>query len=204
MNTKHHWEGVYSTKSEDGLSWHQDCPALSLRLIKEAAIPRIQGVLDVGGGTSPLAGRLVEAGFSPVAVLDVSAAALENAKRRSGCRASAIEWIEGDVTAFVPGRTYGLWHDRAVLHFLTGEADRRKYKDALEQAVTVGGHVILATFSLDGPRQCSGLPVRRYDAALMSSELGDRFELLREARETHLTPWGSEQEFNYFHFRKTA
>lgn len=204
MSAKHHWDGVYSTKGEDDLSWHQEQPEVSLRLIQETGLPRNRGVIDIGGGTSPLASHLVEAGYSRVTVLDVSAAAIENAKGRSGRHADAIEWIEEDITVFVPGRTYGVWHDRAVFHFLTEKEDRRKYRITLDQAVPAGGHVILATFSLDGPQQCSGLPVRRYDAALMSSELGDRFKLVREAHETHVTPWGREQKFNYFHFRRIA
>ena len=38
---------------------------------------------------------------------------------------------ESDVTRFEPRRTYALWHDRAVFHFLTDEAGRRQYRETL-------------------------------------------------------------------------
>jgi len=68
---RRHWEAIYHAKAEDELSWHQDDPALSLRLIREVASPEDR-IIDVGGGSSRLAGRLVEAGFQHVAVLDIA------------------------------------------------------------------------------------------------------------------------------------
>jgi hypothetical protein len=69
------------------------------------------------------------------------------------------------------------------------------------KSVKHGGHVIVATFAPDGPEQCSGLPVVRYDPNQLHNEFGPEFELLEHASEEHKTPWGSVQHFVYCHFR---
>jgi SAM-dependent methyltransferase len=143
---------------------------------------------------------LLDAGFSRMAVLDISAAALEHARLRLGKRANSVEWLEADVTTFRPGRRFGLWHDRAVFHFLTGKTDRQKYVETLKRTLIPRGHVILATFAIDGPPKCSGLDVSRYDAVGMRAEFGGEFQLLEQLDETHVTPWNTAQKFSYFHF----
>jgi len=94
---------------------------------------------------------------------------------------------------------YDIWHDRAVFHFLTDPADRMAYVRQVMKAVRPGGHVIVSTFAPDGPEQCSGLPVARYDPDQLHHEFGDSFELLEHSREEHKTPWGSVQHFVYCH-----
>ena len=158
-------------------------------------------MIDVGGGSSLLASRLLEAGYA-VAVLDVSAAALERAKARMGPRAADVGWIVADLTEVADVGRFDLWHDRAVFHFLTDPADREKYVALLNRTVPPGGHAVIATFALDGPERCSGLEVVRYDAASLGRELGPHFALLRTVPETHLTPWGAPQSFQYSLFRK--
>ncbi len=202
MKLKEHWNHVYETKTPEDVSWHQSQPDVSLHLIANSAVPLENGVIDVGGGTSALAQCLLKAGYSHVAVLDISAAALAQTKHHLGADADKIEWIEADITCFTPSRAYGIWHDRAVFHFLTEQADRAKYRQAMDNTLLPDAHVILATFAPDGPEKCSGLPVRRYDAASISLELGEEYELLEQLDETHVTPWQSEQKFCYFHFKK--
>lgn len=63
---------------------------------------------------------------------------------------------------------------------------------------------IIATFALDGPRKCTGLDVVRYDEQSICAELGSEFMLLDVRRETHITPWQSEQRFVYFRFRQAG
>jgi hypothetical protein len=60
---------------------------------------------------------------------------------------------------------------------------------------------VIATFALDGPAKCSGLDVVRYDEQAMLAELGTEFQLQEIRRETHITPWQSEQRFIYFRFQ---
>lgn len=64
------------------------------------------------------------------------------------------------------------------------------------------GHVIMATFALDGPTQCSGLDVVRYDADSLGAQLGDDFWLRDTYSETHITPWGGEQQFSWSWFQQ--
>lgn len=208
MNCKDHWNQVYETKAPDELSWFQPSPATSLKLIEAAGgAGRAGGIIDVGGGASLLVDRLLEAGAHPLAVLDISAAALAQAGRRLGARAREIAWIEADltdVTEFNPPSRFGVWHDRAVFHFLTSEADRAHYVQNLRRTLTPGGAVIIATFALDGPLKCSGLEVARYDAATISAQLGSAFQLMEQVDETHVTPWNTPQKFSYFRFALRA
>ena len=98
--------------------------------------------------------------------------------------------------------TVDFWHDRAVFHFLTDAAARAAYLAQVHRSVKPGGHVMVATFGLDGPERCSGLPVARYDAAGIHAVFGDAFVKVDEASEVHATPWGSSQAFVYCFCRR--
>jgi trans-aconitate methyltransferase len=202
MIRKDHWNTVYSTKAPDDVSWFQSRPEVSLQLIERTGVTKHEPLIDVGGGASTLVDYLLEAGHTALTVLDISGVALEQARHRLGSRASRVQWIEADVTAFIPPRSFALWHDRAVFHFLTDPDDRRKYRETLAQAVAPHGHVIIAAFALDGPTQCSGLEVVRYDAARICAELGAAFELKEQVVEMHHTPWDTTQSFTYFRFQR--
>lgn len=199
MSRKEHWENVYVTKTDSEVSWTQADPRTSLTLINEVA-PR-GTVIDVGGGTSLLADKLLEAGYA-VTVLDISQAALDRAQLRLGERASKIRWVADDVTDAGDLGAFDVWHDRAVFHFLTDAGDRRKYIALAERCVGVGGHLVIGTFALDGPEKCSGLPVERYDGKKLAAELGAGFNLKKELAETHMTPWGKPQQFLYAVFER--
>lgn len=204
MGRKTHWERVYTTQSPDQVGWFQPRPALSLQLIESAGVPPDAGIVDVGAGASTLVDELLERGYADISVLDVSRSGVQHAKRRLGERAEQVQWIEADVTGFRPERHWDLWHDRAVLHFLTDPSDRSGYRRALEAGVAPGGHVIIATFGLEGPKRCSGLEVVRYDPATLSAELGEGFELREAHGEDHLTPTGVIQPFVYCLFRRRS
>jgi SAM-dependent methyltransferase len=204
-----HWEEVYTSRRETDVSWFQDIPVPSLELIERAQGGRdtlIGGsdirIIDVGGGASRLADGLLQRGFLHLTVLDISLAALDLAALRLGRRASEVQWITADVTEWHPSRRFGVWHDRAVFHFLVDPADRAAYVARLKEALVGGGHAIIATFATDGPDTCSGLPVRRYDAASLATELGDEFTLVDSRPHDHVTPWNSSQRFQFSVFRK--
>ena len=116
---KRHWEDVYSKKAESDVSWFQAEPATSIEFIGHCGAGKDAAIIDIGGGESRLVDRLLDAGYSDVTVLDVSGHALEYTKARLGARAGAVQWIVADITDWKPPRRYRLWHDRAVLHFLT-------------------------------------------------------------------------------------
>jgi ubiquinone/menaquinone biosynthesis C-methylase UbiE len=201
---KQHWEQVYATKSPLDVSWYQTQPTLSLDLIGHAGVAHDAPVIDVGGGASVLVDRLLTRGFARVAVLDISAKALDAARQRLGERARDVEWYEADVTEFQPPHSFALWHDRAVFHFLTEAEDRRRYVATLKRALETNGHVIIASFTIGGPTRCSNLDIVQYDAAKLAAELGDEFVLQEEVSEVHVTPAAKEQKFGFFRFQRRA
>lgn len=205
MPSKEHWERVYSTNAPTAVSWYQEHAALSFRLIEQAGVPKTAAIIDVGGGASTLVDDLLRAGYRHLSVLDLSGAALQAARARLGKRARDVTWIEADIRSVaLAANAYDVWHDRAVFHFLTADADRRAYVRATLRAVKPGGHVIVATFAEDGPPQCSGLPVVRYNAEQLHAQFGKSFTLVGHDREAHHTPFGTIQEFTYCYCRTAA
>ena len=203
MNTKTHWEHIYETKAPTQVSWYQEHARFSLQYIRSTGIQKTDAIIDVGGGASTLVDDLVADGYQQISVLDVSAVALQLARQRLGTHAVEVNWIESDVTqADLPEQAYDLWHDRAVFHFLTQALDRQRYIHTVRQAVRKGGHVIVATFAPDGPDQCSGLDVVRYSPESLHHEFGEGFDMVDSTRETHHTPFGTEQKFIYCYCRK--
>ena len=198
---QNHWEQVYQSKESTEVSWYQEYPDQSMRMIEKVMASKADAVIDVGGGASVLIDTLLQKDYSRPAVLDISAAALKCAQQRLCERAELIEWFVADVTAFEPPHRFSLWHDRAVFHFLTAETDRKKYLAVLREALEPDAHLVIATFAEDGPEKCSGLPVERYDSEKLMRTLGDEFELLEQQVESHITPSGMEQKFNYFLLR---
>lgn len=197
-----HWQGVYTKKGESDVSWYQESPAPSLELIGQVGATTASAVIDVGGGASRLVDNLIDQGFKDVTVLDLSEAALEAAKARLGGRASQVHWIVADATLWEPHKAYDIWHDRAAFHFLTEDRDRAAYVVRLERALKVGGYAIIATFALDGPERCSGLPVVRYDPVRLGQILGPGLQVVDSRRHVHATPWGTEQSFQFSVFRR--
>ena len=196
MQAKDHWEKVYSTKAANAVSWFQPHADYSVGLIQAAGVGCDASIIDVGGGASTLVDDLLANGFANLTVLDLSAVALAEARKRLGSHASKVRWIEADITrADLPASQYDVWHDRAVFHFLTSPEDRAAYVKAVFHSVKPGGHVIVATFAEDGPNQCSGLPVMRYRAEELHAEFGGSFSLLSHRKEAHHTPAGTEQQF---------
>ena len=201
-NRSAHWESVYRTKGEREVSWFQETPSVSPELIRSAGATRHSAIIDIGGGASRLVDALVYEGYDAVTVLDLSKAALVAAKTRLGQSAAGVTWIVADVVKWKPPRRYDVWHDRAAFHFLTDAGDRTAYADCLRESLRPGGYAIIATFALDGPERCSGLPVIRYDAASLGKVLGSAFTLLETRRHDHHTPMGSTQRFQFSVFRR--
>ena len=203
MQTKTHWENVYTTKPASEVSWFQEHSEVSLDLIKRTGVSQQSFVIDVGGGASTLVDDLLSDGFENITVLDISAAALHVAQARLAERAQVVTWLEADITRVtLPASHYNVWHDRAVFHFLTRPADRKRYVETVLASVKPGGHVIVATFSLDGPLRCSGLDVVRYSPDGLHEEFGESFLLVEHTQEVHHTPFGTQQQFVYCYCRK--
>ncbi|MCK4176820.1 class I SAM-dependent methyltransferase [Aciditerrimonas ferrireducens] len=197
-----HWRSVYTTRPPTSRSWYQAEPRVSLALLDALGVGPQTAVLDVGGGASFLADRLVARGFRDVTVLDVAEEALAEVAGRLGGD-PRVTLLCSDLLAFAPTRRYGCWHDRAVLHFLT-EDELPAYQAVLRRALDPGGAVVVGAFAPDGPEQCSGLPVRRYDPPGLLAALGPGFEAVASEREEHRTPTGAVQPFAWLAARRTG
>lgn len=200
-DTARHWDDAYA-RGEGNLSWYESVPTSSLRMLDAAGIDVSAAVVDVGGGTSRLVDELVARGHVRMTVLDVSSVAIEHAQRRLCERAERVEWVVADIRTWQPEHRYQVWHDRAVFHFLTDPADRAAYRDTLHRATAPGSVVVIATFASDGPAQCSGLVVARYDPTGISAALGPDWELVDSMHEEHRTPRGVTQPFTWAILRR--
>ncbi len=197
----HHWDAAYA-EGEMTRSWFEEEPTMSLRLLDSAGVVPAMTVVDVGGGTSRLADALLARGHTEVTVLDVSHVALDVARARLGSDAERVEWSEGEVGTWSPARRYGVWHDRAVLHFMVTEHDQARYLRVLRAATGPGSVAVFGCFAQDGPSSCSGLPVVRRDPGDLEDLLGGEWSLVARDRELHPTPHGGAQAFTWAAFRR--
>ncbi len=200
MANKEHWEKIYETKSPQEVSWTQDVPESSLDFILGLKLDKSTKIIDVGGGESKLVDYLLVEGYENITVLDISEKALEKAKKRLGKQAEKVQWIVADITSFLPNETYDVWHDRAVFHFLTDGNDVEKYQKLVAKAV--GKHLIIGTFSKNGPLKCSGLEIKQNDENSLTSTFSDNFDKLHCEFVDHKTPFDTLQNFIFCTFSK--
>ncbi|MDT3776702.1 class I SAM-dependent methyltransferase [Nitrospira sp. MA-1] len=202
MDRKTHWEKIYRTTAAEEWGWYQSHPTMSLHLIESTGVQKTASLIDVGGGDSTLVDHLLDQGFEHLTVLDISAAALDRAKDRLCDRANRVTWIEGDVTHFRSSKTYDVWHDRALFHFLTEAEDREKYCETMHRTVSAQGHLIIAAFAYEAPPTCSGLPVVCYSPEFLTLAIGNNFELVESVEQIHHIPGGNKQPFIYCRFMR--
>jgi SAM-dependent methyltransferase len=198
MDVQDHWEKVYTQKAPNEVSWYRPHLEVSLALIEKAAAGFSASIIDVGGGESTLVDDLLGRGYTDITVLDISQTAIDACRQRLGAASDQIHWRVSDITqAELEPAAYDIWHDRAVFHFLTAARDRAAYVRQVARAVKCGGHVIVSSFGPEGPTNCSGLDVVRYDAESLHKEFGLRFRLIASSKELHQTPFGTTQQFLY-------
>lgn len=200
MSAKEHWESVYENKNPDQVSWTQERPDISLRLIQDCELPKSAKIIDIGGGDSKLVDFLLEEGYENITVLDISTKALDKAKKRLGKKADNVHWIVSDITSFEPKVSYDLWHDRAAFHFLTSEEKVRMYVNIANEFVVE--RLIIGTFSLEGPTKCSGLEISQYDEDGLAKVFQSHFEKIKCLTSDHLTPFKTTQNFQFCSFKK--
>ncbi len=197
-----YWEGVHTDKPEDGVSWWQSVPGLSLDLVDQAGIDPGLPVIDVGAGWSTLVDHLVGLGYSDLTAIDLSSTALTTVRDRLGEAGSRVVLEVADVLDLDMGRQYALWHDRAVFHFLTEADEREDYRASLLRSLAPHGWLVVATFGPDGPLTCSGLPIVRYSHDELAAEFESDFDVVASSGEEHQTPWGSTQQFTALLLRR--
>ena len=205
VDAREHWDDVYGLREVTQLGWYEETPEKSLELIDKCSIGKDERILDVGAGASTLIDNLVERGFQDIIAVDISQEALKKSKERLGKKASSVGFIVDDLTRpkhLNKLRPIGLWHDRAVLHFLTEDKGRRAYLSALRHVVRAGGYVIIAAFSLEGAPKCSGLDVRRYDVNMIQEFLGNDFRLMEHFDHLYHMPSGDTRPYIYALFQR--
>lgn len=205
MSIQTHWESVYTTKSPESVSWYAAHLLQSLQYVKKAAPGMQASIIDVGGGESTLVDDLLADGYLDITVLDLFHTALEVTRQRLGPQANKVVWSAADVLEVeLPEASFDVWHDRAVFHFLTTDAQRERYVAQVVYALKPGGFAIVGTFGPQGPEKCSGLPVSRYAPNELHGKFGTPFELIDSHTEIHTTPWGAPQQFVYCFCRHHA
>ena len=202
-NLQSHWETIYKTKQPDEVSWTQDKPSISLEFIHKFSIPKSASIIDIGGGDSKLVDFLLAEGYTNISVLDISEASIQRAKDRLGKEANKVKWIVSDILDFQPLEKYDVWHDRAAFHFQTDPVKIDQYLNIVKDAVN--GMVIIGTFSVDGPKKCSGLEIKQYDEQSMKYKFENAaFKNLECKREDHITPAGAVQNFVFCSFLRQS
>lgn len=199
---KKHWEKVFATKAENEVSWFQAYPKTSMEFLELFNLPLDANIIDIGGGDSHFVDALLDKEYTNIYVLDISANAIERAKKRLGEKAAKVNWIVSDVTDFEPTVKFDFWHDRAAFHFLTSEDKIYKYVSIAESAINQNGYLILGTFSENGPTKCSGLEIKQYNETSMSVRFEIAFDKIKCITEDHTTPFNTIQNFLFCSFRK--
>lgn len=202
MSQKEHWEKVFETKAETEVSWYQKTPQTSLSFASKLAIPKEAKIIDIGGGDSYLVDALLEHGFTNITVLDISAKAIERLKNRLGDVSNKVTFVVSDVLDFEPKETYDLWHDRASFHFQTDANHIEKYATIVSRAMSENGHLVIGTFSENGPLKCSGLEITQYSESKMKTVFESNFEFLDSMTENHTTPFDTIQNFIFCSFKR--
>ena len=200
-NLKLHWEKIYDEKKEDEVSWFQKETNESIKMIQSAGIENPK-IIDVGSGRSKLLKNLIEIGYNHLTYLDISESALEKSKEFLGEQSNKVRWISKDILSFMTDEKFDIWHDRAVFHFLNEENLIRKYIEIVEKNISESGHLIIGTFSENGPLKCSGLEVRRYSEKVIEKLFNRSFILIDSFYYDHVTPFNTTQNFLFSHFIK--
>lgn len=197
-----HWENIYQTKQLNEVGWYQPVPVTSLDFIHQAKLPVTAKIIDIGGGDSFFVDHLLDMGYQDITILDIAETAIERAKKRLGEKAKKVKWIVADAAEFVPAEQYDFWHDRAAFHFLTADIEIQKYVNTLRQGIRPGGILVIGTFSVDGPKKCSGIDIRQYSESSMTALLNASFEKIKCITVDHKTPSETIQNYIFCSFRK--
>ena len=200
MEKKKHWENIYQTKNIDGVSWYQETPYESIELIKKFSTTDSDMIIDIGCGKSFLADNLLKLNYKNITLVDISLNALNEVKERLNNK--SLNFIETDVLNLKLERTFDIWHDRAVFHFITNKKSVEKYISLCNEYIGEGGKLIIGTFAEDGPLKCSGLEIKRYSVENLKELFKENFEFIKGFKKLHSTPFGTRQSFTFCVFRK--
>jgi len=202
LDLKSHWENIYSSKNEDGVSWFQEYPKTSIDLIKKYSKSNSTSIIDIGSGRSRILKKLIENEYDDLTYLDISKEACSKSKISLGNKQDLVQWHVANVLDFNTEKNFSIWHDRAVFHFLTSKEDKEKYKQVALQNILKGGFLILGTFSENGPEKCSGLNISRYSTESLKEIFSPEFKMIESFTIDHKTPFNTTQNFLFSIFKK--
>lgn len=207
LSMKEHWDEIYEGLDDYELTWYEEMPEPSIRLLSRCHFNKEESILDVGAGASTFIDYLVNQGFKNIIAADISEIALNRIKTRLGKeKVSSVRWLVDDITDPVhiqDIRNVAVWHDRAVLHFLLEEKQQKVYLSTLKKVLKNNGYVIIAAFSLIGAKKCTGLDVKNYDQDMLAEFLGEDFKLLEYFDHIYYMPSGEPRPYIYALFQKT-
>ena len=200
---KSHWDRIYSLRPGKDCSWYQATPKPSLVMLERIAPALDAKIIDIGGGDGLLVDHLLSLDYTNITVLDISAQAIDRAKARLGDRAEQVQWIVSDVTQFNPPTTYDIWHDRAAFHFLRAPEQIQSYTEIAHRSLNPQGHLIMGTFSTEGPTKCSGLEIQQYSEESLKATIEPAgFNAKAWSTDAHITPSESVQNFLFGLFQR--
>ena len=199
---KSHWENIYSSKNEDGVSWFQEYPKTSINLIEKYSSNKSISIIDIGSGRSRILKNLIENEYKNLTYLDISQEASFKSKISLGNKQDLVQWHVVNVLDFNADNNFAIWHDRAVFHFLISKENVEKYKQVALKNIAQGGYLILGTFSENGPEKCSGLNVSRYSPESLKKIFNPEFKMIESFTIDHKTPFDTNQNFLFSIFKK--
>ena len=205
VDARAHWDAIYTTTPIEQTGWFEADPTISLEMIGRCELAADARIADIGCGNSTLVPALLHLGYRNLAAVDISNVALDALRQRLGPGARDVRIIRDNMAAADAVFSLGaidLWHDRAMLHFLTLPGDQERYRAAMQRLVAPGGYAIIGEFAEDGAEQCSGLPVERYDEATLDRLVGPAFDRLEALRYVYTQPGGDLRPYVYMRYRR--
>lgn len=200
-----HWNTVYTKNEVSKLGWYETESSPILQLISTCKLQKTDRILVVGAGATTLIDSLIADNFTNLIANDISKQGLETLKNRIGKKSNLVDWLVDDLVN--PQRLnqmqqVKLWIDRAVLHFFIDEVDQNQYFKLLNEMVSKNGFVILAEFNISSATKCSGLPIKQYDAEILTEKLGADFKLIQTFDYVYSMPSGDKRNYVYTLFNR--
>jgi SAM-dependent methyltransferase len=179
MDTQAQWNERYL---KNGTPWETERHDRNLERLIEAHSIKPCAALEIGCGTGNNAIWLAARGFQVKAV-DVSAAAVDKARRKAQERKARVDFSVVNVLSDkLPGGQFGLVFDRGCLHCFEATNDRRIWVEAVYGSLADRGLWVSLIGSSDGPKSEVGPP--RWSASEITAAVESRFEII-ELAATH-------------------
>ncbi len=203
-SSSEHWNSIFLHTEDSKLGWYEKDASKTFDLLNQVPKWECTKIFLPGAGTSILIDELLTRGAELV-LNDISSEALNRVKSRLGDKSEGIGiiWLCQDIAMPVIDKipSVDIWIDRAVLHFLTDEADIKGYFNNVKSLLKAGGYAIFAEFSKSGEAKCAGLILHRYSIGEISERLGSSFKLISHFEHTYINPFGGPRPYVYALFK---